>query len=119
MIFYGNHNLKDVNGLFKANFEYFIEETYECGIVLKGQEVKSLRAGHLTISDSYAVLSVRHNYGLFHCLHIPTSREQHSNEGAHTWQDSALTCFLQEKGGNSEWHPSSLPDWPMILGQSL
>ena len=40
----------------KANFEYFIEETYECGIALAGQEVKSLRAGHLTISDSYAVI---------------------------------------------------------------
>ena len=40
----------------KANFEYFIEETYECGISLIGQEVKSLRAGHLTLSDSYAVI---------------------------------------------------------------
>ncbi|MBQ7466716.1 MAG: SsrA-binding protein SmpB [Clostridia bacterium] len=40
----------------KANFEYFIEETYECGIALAGQEVKSLRAGHLTISDNYAVI---------------------------------------------------------------
>ncbi len=40
----------------KANYEYFIEETYECGIVLKGQEVKSLRTGHLTLSDSYAVV---------------------------------------------------------------
>lgn len=40
----------------KAHFEYFIEECYECGIVLVGSEVKSLRLGHLTIADSYAVI---------------------------------------------------------------
>jgi len=40
----------------KANFEYFIEEKIECGIVLTGSEVKSLRAGHLTLADSYAVI---------------------------------------------------------------
>ncbi len=38
----------------KAYFEYFIEEKYECGIALIGSEVKSLRLGHLTLSDSYA-----------------------------------------------------------------
>ena len=40
----------------KAHFEYFIEEKYECGIVLVGSEVKSLRQGHLTLADSYAVV---------------------------------------------------------------
>ena len=40
----------------KANFEYFIEDTYECGIVLSGSEVKSLRQGHLNIAESYAVI---------------------------------------------------------------
>ena len=40
----------------KAHFEYFIEEKYECGIVLVGSEVKSLRLGHLTLADSYAVV---------------------------------------------------------------
>ena len=40
----------------KAHFEYFIEEKYECGIVLVGSEVKSLRLGHMTIADSYAVI---------------------------------------------------------------
>ena len=48
--------MKEIATNRKANFEYFIEETYECGIVLKGQEVKSLRAGHLTLTDSYAVV---------------------------------------------------------------
>lgn len=40
----------------KAYFEYFIEEKYECGIVLIGSEVKSLRCGHLSLADSYAVV---------------------------------------------------------------
>lgn len=40
----------------KAHFEYFIEEKYECGIVLIGQEVKSLRQGHLSLANSYGVV---------------------------------------------------------------
>ena len=38
----------------KARFNYAILETFEAGIVLTGGEVKSLRAGHATINDSYA-----------------------------------------------------------------
>ncbi len=38
----------------KARFNYSILETYEAGIVLTGGEVKSLRAGHATINESYA-----------------------------------------------------------------
>jgi SsrA-binding protein len=38
----------------KARHEYFIEETYEAGIVLQGSEVKSLREGKANLLDSYA-----------------------------------------------------------------
>ena len=38
----------------KARFNYFIEEEYECGIVLKGTEIKSVREGSCNIGDSYA-----------------------------------------------------------------
>ncbi len=38
----------------KARFSYFIEETMEAGIVLTGTEVKSLRAGGVSINESYA-----------------------------------------------------------------
>ncbi|MDX1965027.1 MAG: SsrA-binding protein SmpB [Pirellulales bacterium] len=38
----------------KARFEYFVLDTLECGIVLVGTEVKSLRAGHVTIEDGFA-----------------------------------------------------------------
>lgn len=38
----------------KVRHEYFIEETYECGLVLLGTEVKSIRAGKVNLKDSYA-----------------------------------------------------------------
>jgi SsrA-binding protein len=38
----------------KANHDYFIEETYEAGIVLQGTEIKAIRAGRVNMKDSYA-----------------------------------------------------------------
>ncbi len=38
----------------KARFEYFIEDTLEAGIELRGTEVKSIRQGKVNIKDSYA-----------------------------------------------------------------
>lgn len=40
----------------KAYHEYHIETHYEAGIVLKGWEIKSLRAGKLQLSESYVML---------------------------------------------------------------
>lgn len=40
----------------KASFDYFIEERYEAGMVLKGWEVKSLRAGQANIKESYVYI---------------------------------------------------------------
>lgn len=37
----------------KARHDYFIEDTYECGLVLQGTEVKSMRAGKVNLKDSY------------------------------------------------------------------
>ena len=37
----------------KARHEYFIEDTYECGMALVGTEVKSIRLGKVNIKDSY------------------------------------------------------------------
>ena len=38
----------------KAYHDYFIEETFECGIALAGTEVKSVRAGQINLRDSFA-----------------------------------------------------------------
>ena len=37
----------------RARFEYELLETYEAGIVLTGDEIKSVRAGHFSIVDTY------------------------------------------------------------------
>lgn len=38
----------------KAYHDYFIDETYEAGIVLTGTEIKSVRMGKVSIKESYA-----------------------------------------------------------------
>lgn len=38
----------------KAHFNYTIDESIECGIVLEGTEVKSVRAGNLSFPDAFA-----------------------------------------------------------------
>lgn len=40
----------------KANFDYFIEDTIECGIELKGTEIKSLRKGSADLRDTFAII---------------------------------------------------------------
>ena len=39
----------------KASFNYFFEDIYEAGIILKGSEIKSVRNGKVNIADSYAI----------------------------------------------------------------
>ena len=52
----------------KAYHDYFIEEKIECGIVLAGTEVKSLRQGKANLKDSYAQIK---NGEMFLCgMHI-------------------------------------------------
>lgn len=37
----------------KASFDFFIEETYEAGIELRGTEIKSIRAGRVSLKDAH------------------------------------------------------------------
>jgi len=50
----GNVGKKVVAQNRKARHDYFILDTLECGIVLTGTEIKSVRAGNLNLKDSYA-----------------------------------------------------------------
>jgi len=52
----------------KAHHDYFIEETYEAGIVLTGTEVKSIRLGKVNLKDSYA--DVKQGEVYLHNMHI-------------------------------------------------
>ena len=38
----------------KAYHDYFVEDKYECGIELRGTEVKSIRAGKVNVADAFA-----------------------------------------------------------------
>ncbi|MEN9749311.1 MAG: SsrA-binding protein SmpB, partial [Actinomycetota bacterium] len=53
----------------KARHDYHIEDTYECGIVLMGTEVKSLRAGRASLVDGFA--SVENGEAWLENVHIP------------------------------------------------
>lgn len=57
----------------KASHDYFIEETYECGMVLSGTEIKSLRKGKANISDSFA--TIRNGEAFIHNMHISPFEE--------------------------------------------
>ena len=49
-----NHNKQIVANNKRARFDYFIEESFEAGIMLKGTEVKALRAGKVSLNECYA-----------------------------------------------------------------
>ncbi|MBM3829007.1 MAG: SsrA-binding protein SmpB [Verrucomicrobia bacterium] len=46
--------MADIVSNSKARRDYHILETYEAGLVLRGTEVKAIRAGHVQISDAFA-----------------------------------------------------------------
>ena len=69
--------LKIISKNRKASFNYFFKEFFEAGIVLKGSEVKSLRAGKANISESYAFDDKGEIYLVN--SHIPSYKESSYN----------------------------------------
>ena len=59
----------------KAYHDYFVEDKYEAGIELCGTEVKSIRAGTMTLKDSYC--TVQDGELFVHSMHI--SPYEHGN----------------------------------------
>lgn len=57
----------------KANFDYFIEETIECGIELRGTEIKSLRRGSGDLKDTFAL--IRNGEVFLHNMYIAKYEE--------------------------------------------
>lgn len=52
----------------KARHDYFIDETYQAGIALTGTEIKSVRAGKVSIKESYA--KVEHGEVIIYGMNI-------------------------------------------------
>jgi SsrA-binding protein len=46
-------NIKIIATNRKASFEYFLMEKFEAGLVLQGSEIKSIRAGQISIQESF------------------------------------------------------------------
>ncbi|SCW36877.1 SsrA-binding protein [Borreliella japonica] len=67
----------DTNTLFlenkKAKFNYFIEDKISCGIVLKGTEVKSIKAKKLSFNNSFA--SIKKEELWLENLHVSKYKE--------------------------------------------
>ena len=62
-------NTKIVTTNRKAHFNYFLSDFLECGISLKGSEIKSLRNNHCSIDDSYCI--IRNNECFILNMNIP------------------------------------------------
>ena len=57
----------------KARHDYFVEETYEAGLELRGTEVKSIRLGQVNLKDSYAQVRAA-SCSWRGCISAPTKR---------------------------------------------
>jgi SsrA-binding protein len=89
----------------QASFRYNLLERFECGIVLEGTEVKSLREGGAQLKDAYAM--VRDGevwlYGVYIAPYAPASRENHDPERPrklllHRREIERLVGRTQERG---------------------
>jgi len=72
----------DVASNRQARFRYNLLERFECGIVLEGTEVKSLRDGGAQLKDSYATIRDGEVwlYGLYIPPYGPAARDNHDPE---------------------------------------
>lgn len=63
----------------KAFFDYEVLEHIEAGIVLTGDEVKSIRAGHVTLVGAYALIQ-KNEFVLINCQITPYSKAYQKKE---------------------------------------
>jgi SsrA-binding protein len=89
----------------RAAFKYNLIERYECGIVLTGTEVKSLRDGNAQLKDSYATISDGEIWliGAYIAPYPGASRENHAPERTrklllHRAEIEKLTGQTKERG---------------------
>ena len=89
----------------KARHDYFFEDTFEAGIALTGTEIKSVRAGQVSLRDSFATIKDGEMWLIN--LHIAAYRQaSHFNHVPrrprkllmHRREINRLTGKLQEKG---------------------
>ena len=89
----------------QASFRYNLIERFECGIVLMGTEVKSLRDGNAQLKDSYATIKDGELWliGAYIAPYTAASRENHDPERSrkllmHRGEIERLSGSLNERG---------------------
>ena len=88
----------------KARHDYFIEETFEAGIVLTGTEVKSLRENGANLRDTFA--TVKKDEVWLNGVHIaPYSHGNRANTGRRTGRASC--CCTRRRSATSWARPRS------------
>ncbi len=74
-----NQGIKVVATNRKANFEYFLLEHFEAGLALQGTEIKSVRAGQVSLAEAYIEVDGRTAWliGAHIAVYNPASRFNH------------------------------------------
>jgi len=101
----------------KAYHDYFVDETFEAGIVLTGTEVKSLRENKTNLRDSFA--TVRRGEVWLHNVHIsPYSHGNRSNvrvdrERKLLLHKSEIRYLIHRQDQGAGLHPRAAQDLPV------
>ena len=89
----------------QASYRFHLLERFECGIVLTGTEVKSLREGNAQLKDAYAVVRDGEVWliGLYIAPYGPAARENHDPERPrklllHRYEIERLVGRTRERG---------------------
>ena len=95
----------DVASNRQASYRYNLLERFECGIVLAGTEVKSLREGNAQLKDAYALVRDGEVWltGVYIAPYGPAARDNHDPERPrklllHRDQIERLVARTQERG---------------------
>jgi SsrA-binding protein len=95
----------DVASNRQASYRYNLLERFECGLVLTGTEVKSLREGNAQLKDAYAVVRDGEVWliGLYIAPYGPAARENHDPERQrklllHKFEIERLIGLTRERG---------------------
>ena len=77
-----------------AGYEYFIEDTFEAGVALNGNEVKSIRAGNANIKDSFCF--IRENQAVIKNMHVSVYDKANTFNALDPKRDRALLLHKYE-----------------------
>lgn len=73
-----NNNVKTLATNRKAKFEYFLFEHFEAGLALQGTEIKSIRAGQVSLAEAYVQVDGRNAF-LMEAYIAPYEQGSHYN----------------------------------------